>query len=112
MTVHEDIARLSGICTQLLDACLLCAIALTIAVGVKAVGALLTPALLIFPAVAVRPFSKTPEQMVALAFVFSVFTAGLGLWGSFTLDTPTGPTIVLSYLSMFGLGRLFLRASI
>ena len=106
LMVDEDMARLCGIPVKLLDACLLGGIALTIAIAIKAVGALLVPALLIFPAAIMRPYSHTPEQMVFGAFLVSIFTSTGGLLLSFWVNAPSGPLIVLTYLGVFCLSHI------
>jgi len=60
------------------------------------VGVLLITALLIIPAAAARPFSKSPAQMAGLATVISMISVALGLGFSYQFDTPAGPSIVLT----------------
>ena len=57
-------------------------------------GALLIAAMLIIPAAAARPFARTPEVMAMTACIIGMIAALGGLAASFTLDTPTGPSIV------------------
>ncbi len=60
----------------------------------KVVGVLLIAALLIIPAAAARPLSRTPEGMALIAGVIGILSAVVGLRGSYVFDTPTGPSIV------------------
>jgi len=74
------------------------ALAILVAVAIKVVGALLITALLIMPAATARLWAGTPERMAALAALIGAAAAGFGLFGSFRLDTPTGPSIVVAAL--------------
>jgi zinc transport system permease protein len=94
LAVHEELAAAEGVDRERVRAVLVLLLAVVVAVALKIVGVLLTVAFLIIPAVAARPFSSTPERMVLLAA--AVGTSGVlgGLWLSFQLDTPGGPSIV------------------
>jgi len=69
---------------------------------------------LIIPAAAARRFSSTPEQMAVLAALAGVCSVALGLGGSFSFDTASGPSIVVAALLLFlganGLAALLQRA--
>ncbi|MDQ7080960.1 MAG: metal ABC transporter permease [Paracoccaceae bacterium] len=73
-------------------------LAVLVAVAIKVVGALMISALLVMPAATARQFSATPERMAVLAAFCGVLSAMLGLFVSFALDTPTGPSIVVAAL--------------
>jgi len=75
------------------------ALAILIAIAIKVVGALMITALLIIPAATARLLSATPERMAALAALAGGLAAIGGLFASFQLDTPTGPSIVLASLA-------------
>jgi zinc transport system permease protein len=49
--------------------------------------------------------------MVVLATVLGGISVGLGLWGSFVFDTPSGPSIVLAALALFALSALAPQAA-
>jgi zinc transport system permease protein len=78
-------------------------LALVVAIAIKIVGALLTIAFLIMPAAAARPLARTPEQMVLLAAAFGMIAVGCGLYLSFALDTPGGPSIVVVLAALFAI---------
>ncbi len=82
------------------------ALAVLVAVAIKVVGALLITALLIIPAATARFGATTPERMAMLAALIGVGSALLGLFGSFAIDTPTGPSIVVAALMMLIVGSL------
>jgi len=50
--------------------------------------------MLIIPAAAARPFSRTPEMMAVIAASVGSTAVLLGLRAAYEFNTPTGPTIV------------------
>ena len=64
--------------------------ALTIALSMKFVGALIITSLLIIPAATARRFAKTPEQMVFIAILISMLSVVGGLFLSAFYDTAAG----------------------
>lgn len=95
-TLSEDLAVADGIDPRRERLVLTLALALLVAVALKVVGALLVTAMLIIPAAAARGFARTPEAMAAGALVVGALAVGAGLAGSWQLDTPAGPSIVLA----------------
>lgn len=95
MALDWDFARLTGVRVDIIEASVMLCMAASIAVGLRCVGALLVPALLIVPPVAVRPWSKTPEKMIAFSSLFGVIFSFLGVILSFFANLPTGPMVVL-----------------
>mgnify|MGYP000361861256 CR=1 FL=1 len=93
-TVSEDLAHAEGYDPRREELILTLSLAIVVAVAIKVVGVLLIAALLIIPAATARPFSRTPEAMALGAAGVGVLSVAGGLWGSWNLDTPTGPTIV------------------
>ena len=93
-TLNPDLATASGVNPRREQLILTLALAVTVAVAIKVVGALLIAAMLIIPAAAARPFARTPEVMAMTACIIGMIAALGGLAASFTLDTPTGPSIV------------------
>ena len=75
----------------------------------KIVGVLLITALLVIPAATARRLAKNPEHMMALAVVFGFIAVAGGLSMSWYLDSPAGPSVVvtafLSFLLVYGAAR-------
>ena len=69
-------------------------LAVLVAVAIKIVGALLITAMLIIPAAAALPISRTPEWMAVFAVTVGVLAVIMGLVGSFHWDLPTGPVLL------------------
>lgn len=93
-TLNEDLAYASGIDPKREQLVLTLALAITVAVAIKVVGVLLIAAMLIIPAAAARPLSRTPEGMAMVAAGIGSISALVGLRTAYILDTPAGPSIV------------------
>lgn len=102
-TVNEELAQAAGLDPRRERFVLTVALALVVAVAIKIVGALLISAMLIVPAAAARSFARTPEGMALIAVLIGCVAVLAGLWGSFTFDTPAGPSIVTAAAVFFGL---------
>lgn len=102
-TLNTDLAFASGVRPGREQMILTLALAILVAVAVKVVGALLITAMLIIPAAAARPLARTPEVMAALSVCIGILAATGGLWLSWRLDSPTGPTIVTVAAGVFAL---------
>lgn len=100
-TVNEELAQASGLDPRRERFVLTVALALVVAVAIKIVGALLISAMLIVPAAAARSFARTPEGMALIAVLIGWASVLAGLWGSFTFDTPAGPSIVTAAAAFF-----------
>lgn len=100
-TVNEELAMSAGIDPERERLILAIALAVVVAVAIRIVGALLISALLIIPAAAARSISPTPERMAAVATGLALISVAGGLWGSFVVDTPTGPSIVVAATVIF-----------
>lgn len=95
IAIHPELAEAEGHPTERVDAAFMLLLAFTVAVTMKIVGILLVIAFLIMPAVAARPFSRTPEGMALAAAGVGVAATIGGIWLSTVIDVPTGPSIVL-----------------
>jgi zinc transport system permease protein len=110
-TVNEELAQAAGLDPRRERFVLTVALALVVAVAIKIVGALLISAMLIVPAAAARSFARTPEGMALIAVLIGCASVLAGLWGSFTYDTPAGPSIVAAAAAFFGLSLIKGRPS-
>ncbi|GLQ71878.1 zinc ABC transporter permease [Vibrio penaeicida] len=104
-SVNEELASIEGINTDFMRLVLMLLVGVVIAVGMKFVGALLITSLMIIPAAAARRFSRTPEQMAILSSLFGVAAVLSGLSFSWNLDTPAGPSVVISAAIIFILAQ-------
>lgn len=95
LTLDEELALTAGVPVSGLRFALIFCLAIVMAVGIKASGALLLPALMILPAAAMARFAKSPEMMAVGATMISLLSVVLGILVSFQFDMPAGPTIVV-----------------
>jgi zinc transport system permease protein len=110
-TLNADLAAAAGISAARERLVLTLALALLVAVALKVVGALLITAMLIVPAAAARAVARTPEAMAGLATAIGAVAAMAGLAGSWRLDTPAGPSIVVAAMALFFAANLAPRRS-
>lgn len=101
LSVHEELARVEGIAVDRVHLAFMLMVALVIAVSMKTVGILLISALLIIPAAAARPLSHTPEGMALGAALLGVIAVIGGLGFSWYIDTPAGPSVVVTAVLLF-----------
>ncbi len=92
---QEDLARVTGTPVEVHEYLFIIVLALVIALGIKIAGVILIGPLLIIPAAAAKNIARNFFGMLLFAILFGLVSGVLGLFGSFALDTATGPTIVL-----------------
>ena len=101
ITFDETFARATGVNTGAYNLIIAVVTAVIIVLAMSLVGALLTSALIIFPALsAMRAFRSFCSVMICSAAV-SVCCAALGILISIAVSTPVGATIVLVDLVCF-----------
>ncbi|PJG84520.1 zinc ABC transporter permease subunit ZnuB [Conservatibacter flavescens] len=106
-TVSPELAQVEGINIRKMRLILMLLTALTIALSMKFVGALIITSLLIIPAATARRFASTPESMVGIATVISMIAVSLGLVLSAFYDTAAGPSVVISSSTLFLLSLFY-----
>lgn len=106
LSLHEDLATAEGVNPRLPRVAFDLLLAVVIAVAMKIVGVLLVMAFLVVPAVAARPLSGTPLQMVALAALIAVVSSISGLYLSLSSDLPGGPSIVIAMCTVAAISLL------
>lgn len=109
LTLDEELAKTAGVSVAWVHVIFMVILALTVAIALKAVGALLMPALLIMPSATAGRFARSPEHMAGLAIVFAFLGISFGLLASIAFNTPSGATIVAACL-LFFLGSLMARS--
>ncbi|MBB4264856.1 metal ABC transporter permease [Roseospira visakhapatnamensis] len=100
-TVNEELARAEGLGPTRARVLFMLLLATVIAIAMKLVGILLITALLIIPAATARRLAGGPEAMAVVASLVGAVAVVLGLGGSLTLDTPSGPSIVMAAFLLF-----------
>lgn len=85
---------------------LLALMVLNLVAGFQALGTLLAVGLMVLPAASARFWVRELKQMLGLSVALSAVAGAAGLALSWQLDTPTGPTVVLT------LGALLLASAL
>lgn len=88
-------AMAAGLPVRMIHYGLLCLLSLTIVSALKAVGIILTIALLIAPGAIAFLLTKRFGQMMWVAVLLAVGCSVLGVYASFFIDSAPAPTIVL-----------------
>lgn len=101
MTFDEELARADGLPVGPLYFGLLTVVALTVVVTVKAVGVVLSSALLVIPAAVGFELVKDYRKMLWISVATGVIGSVAGLVVSFYLDVASGATIVLTLSAIF-----------
>ena len=101
MSIHDDLARAEGVKVFRMHLLLMFLMALTIAVSFRVVGILLITSMLVIPPATARQLVRSPEAMALSATLISVVAVVVGIWGSIELDTPSGPSIVVTMVLLF-----------
>jgi zinc/manganese transport system permease protein len=111
-TVAPDAARAAGVRVGALDLAFLAIIGLAAAITVPIVGALLVFALTIGPAAAASRITARPSMAVALAVLFGLVAAALGVAFAYETDWPVGFFIAaIAMLEYLGAGAYARRNS-
>ncbi|MDY5421077.1 zinc ABC transporter permease subunit ZnuB [Actinobacillus porcinus] len=110
-TVSPELAQVEGINIQRMRFILMILTALTIALSMKFVGALIITSLLIIPAATARRFARTPEMMAGIAVIISMLAITMGLTLSAFYNTAAGPSVVICSALLFGLSFLWKEQS-
>jgi len=91
----EEFARLRGLPVTMLYLTLLCLTAVSIVLMIQVVGLILVIALLTLPAAISQQYMQTMKSMMGLAVLLGTIFCLLGLGISYSLDIPSGATIIL-----------------
>ncbi len=101
ITFDQELAQAEDVPVVRVELLFMLLIAAVIALSMKIIGILLVTSLLIIPVSAARRFSRTPEQMALGGALIGMASVGLGLGASLQIDTPSGPSIVISAVMFF-----------
>ncbi|MDD2252179.1 MAG: metal ABC transporter permease [Dehalococcoidales bacterium] len=102
LSFDEEFTRILGVPSFALYLVLLCLIALTVVVLIRAVGIVLVIALITIPAAIAYQFTRSLKKMMLAAVIMGMLFTTAGLWLSYQLDIASGATIILvSAASLF-----------
>ena len=97
-TLNPEMAQVQRLPTVFLHYGFSLLIAATVVVSLKMLGALLLSALIVIPAAAGKVAASSFRSLLIIALGIGLLAPWAGVVGSFHLDTPTGPTIVLTHI--------------
>ncbi len=101
VSLDREFAAVQGIRVFWIDMLLYVCVTLAVVFSIQTVGNILVLGLLITPAAAARMLTERLSVMFVLAPTIGAVSAFIGLWLSWTLDTPVGGTIVLVLTALF-----------
>lgn len=96
-----------GVPVQMVHYLLMGMLAATIVAGIKSTGVILVVAMVITPASAAYQLTNRLWVMLLLAGAIGGASAGLGMMLAFTVNAPTGPSMVVVVVVLFVLAVLF-----
>ena len=102
ITFDENFAVATGVNASIYNLMVAVITAIIIVLAMNLVGALLTSALMIFPALSAMRVFSTFRQVIICSAVVAVVSAALGILVSIMISSPVGATIVVVDLLVFG----------
>jgi zinc transport system permease protein len=109
VTLHEDLARTSGVRVAALNLTLTILTALTVVAAMRMVGVLLVSAMIVIPTLAGFAAARSFRGATAIAIGVGLASVVLGLIAAFHLRLPAGGAIVLTALLLFAGAALLFR---
>ena len=113
VTFDETFARATGTKAEGYNMLLAILTAITVVLGMRMMGALLISSLIIFPALSAMRVFRSFRSVTVCSAVLSVVCFTLGMTLSYTLETPSGASVVAVNIIAFALfalaGRLLRR---
>ncbi len=94
VSFDEEFSKVVGISTNKIYFLLLLIVSISIVLLLKFVGIILVIAMLSIPPSIAGMFTYDMKEMMMYSILFSLFFTFTGLWVSYGLDIPAGPTIV------------------
>ncbi|THJ66147.1 metal ABC transporter permease [Arthrobacter echini] len=102
-------AHVIGINTRRLSALLLGLLALTVVVGLQAVGIILVVAMLVTPGATAFLLTRSFDRMLVMSVSLTVIASVAGIYASYYLDISTGAAVVLCQALVFTVVYLVAR---
>lgn len=105
----EEYAFVQGVPVKIIMTIFLLLISITIVTLIQMVGIILVIALLTIPTLFSLLFMRGFKAVIISSVIVSIFIIMLGLGGSYYLDLPTGPVIIVFGTLILGLGAMARR---
>ena len=110
-TFDPEVAAIYGVDVGRLDAWLMVAIATTVVVSARVIGALLITAMLVIPAASVRLLVRSVRSMLIWSPVVGAACGLVGMYVSWYADVPSGAAITLVGAGVFTIAYVFSDAA-
>lgn len=101
ITFDEDFAAATGIKVGFYNTLTAVTVGVTVVLAMNMLGALLSSALIIFPALSAMRLFKTFGSVTVCALAISLICAAIGIAASLIAATAIGPTVVVAELAVF-----------
>ena len=101
ITLHEDLARTSGVPVTALNLMLTLLTALTTVVAMRMVGVLLVSAMIVIPTLTGFSLGRSFRRATTVAVVAALAAVGIGLTAAYYLSLAAGGAVVLTALLIF-----------
>ncbi|MGZ7160448.1 MAG: metal ABC transporter permease [Methanobacterium sp.] len=95
VSFDQEFSKVVGVPSKLIYLLLLCMVALSVVILIKAVGVILVIALLSIPAAISRQMSHKISSIMFLSVIWGILLTTLGVWLSYIFNLASGATIVL-----------------
>ncbi len=106
VSFDEEVAQVSGIPAKQLNMALIVLTAVTVAISMRIVGALLVGALMVIPVVSAMQIANSFKSTIWYAVGIGFVSVIAGLFAAYYLDIPAGGAIVLSSLVLLGIAMM------
>ncbi len=99
--LDPDIAQVQGIRVRAMSTLMAVLAAIVVVVGMRVVGLLLVSAIMIVPVAAAQQLTRSFRSTAVIAVIIGLISSIAGLAGSFYIEVPPGPAIVILALGCF-----------
>jgi zinc transport system permease protein len=106
ISFDEDYARAHRAPVNLINYLLMSIIALTIVLHIRVVGIILVISFLTIPQSTANLYSKDFRTIIFLSIVFGLLGSIAGLVFSYSLDIPSGASIIFAFVLIFAIAKL------
>ena len=100
--LDADVARVQGLQVSTMNTLLAALAAVSVVIGMRVVGLLLVSAIMIVPVAAAQQLTRSFRTTMIAGVGIGLASAISGLFISFNVNVPPGPSIVLLALAVFG----------
>lgn len=101
VSLDPDIAQVQGIRVRVMSTLMAVLAAIVVVVGMRVVGLLLVSAIMIVPVAAAQQLTRSFRSTAVIAVIIGLIASIAGLAGSFYVEVPPGPAIVILALACF-----------